>query len=144
MPIKHVEITAIDAKRFTKRGERVGTIRIENNSTVTLVSELNEREANVDFRYTANYGSAGIIKIEGTLIYEGDATELARQWVSSGNMPNEAANEIHTAIMRVCMPEAILVSRDLRLPPPLPLPKIDLQRMGGKKTIAGSAGVEVA
>jgi len=140
MPVKHFELSAIDGKRFAKRGEKVGHVRIDHNSTVTLISELNEREANIDFRFTANYGGLGFIKIEGRMVYEGDAPQLAKGWASTGKMPNEVANEVHMTIMSNCIPEAVLVAKEIRLPPPIPLPKVDLKAVKGKP----STGVEVA
>lgn len=143
MSVKSLELTSVEARRFTKRNEKVRNIRIDNNSTVTLITEINDKEANIDFRYTANYGGIGLIKIEGSLIYEGDASALAQQWSVKSNMPDEIASEIHTAVMRACVPEATMLSRDLKLPPPFPLPQINIQRKGKGKE-ATSSGMEVA
>lgn len=143
MAVRMVELTSIDARRFTRRGEKQANIRIDNNSTVTLISQTGEEEADVEFRYTASYGSVGVIKIEGRLVFHGDAAELTQKWSSSGNMPDKVASEIHTAIMGTCVPEAVMVSRDLHLPPPIPLPQINIQKKkGGKKQ--QSSGMEVA
>jgi hypothetical protein len=142
MPIKYVELLSIDARRFSRKGERIRSVRIDNNSTVTLVSEISEHEANVEFRFTANYVGLGVITIEGYLVYEGDAQELARLWRKGNNMPDEVASEIHTAVMHACLPEALMISRDLKLPPPFPLPQINIKpsrRRGG-----AAVGMEVA
>jgi hypothetical protein len=135
LSIKRFELTSIEARRFTKHGEKHKNIRIDHNSSVTLVSEVNDKEANVDFRFTANYSGLGLIKIEGSLIYEGDAPTLVQQWTTKGNMPNEVANEIHTTVMNNCIPEAMLLARDIRLPPPIPMPKVNIQ--GGQKKKGG-------
>jgi hypothetical protein len=142
MTIKAIEINSIEAKRFIKRNEKMSNVRIDNNSSVTRITEINNREAEIEFRYTASYGGAGVITIEGSLIWEGNAPELASTWASSNNMPPEQASAIHTAIMRVCVPEAVIVSRDLKLPPPLPLPKISITDPKQKR--AQSSGMEVA
>lgn len=141
MSIKNVDLTSIEARRFSKRNEKIRNVRIDNNSTVTLITELNDSEATIDFRYTANYGGIGMIKIEGTMLFEGDAPALAQQWGSNNNMPNEIASEVHTAIMRVCVPEAMLISRDIKLPPPFPLPQVNIQK---KNKTQASSGMEVA
>jgi len=140
MPVKHFELSSIDAKRFSKSGEKIRNVRIDHNSTVTLITELNNKQANIDFRFTANYSGLGFIKIEGRIIYEGDAAALAKEWATSGKMPNEVANEIHMVIMNNCIPEAVLLAKDIRLPPPIPMPKINIQAGKGKP----SSGVEVA
>jgi len=130
MTIKAFDISTIDARRLTKVSPKVQNLRIDHNSTVTLIQEVGEREANVDFRFTANYRAAeevvGIIRIEGTLVYEGRGREVARQWSSNGQMPNDVANEIHGSIMTICIPEAVVVARDLRLPPPIPIPQVNI------------------
>ncbi len=139
MPVRALELLSIDAKRFTKAGERLRNVRVDNNSTVTQIVPVEESLAAVEFRFTANYSGVGVIKIEGSLQYECEARSLSEMWSKSGKMPPEAANEVHTAIMSSCLQEAVIIARDLRLPPPLPLPVVNIKG-GGKK----STGVEVA
>ena len=130
MAIKSFELSTIDGRRLARVGQRMQNIRIDHNSTVTLITESSEREATVDFRFTANYRAVeevvGVIRIEGSLVYEGKGREVARQWSASGQMPNDVANEIHTTIMTVCIPEAVVIARDLRLPPPIPIPQVNV------------------
>jgi hypothetical protein len=130
MPIKSFELSAIDGRRLARVGQRMPNVRIDHNSTVTLIKDATDSEATVDFRFTANYRAVeeviGLIRIEGSLLYEGKAREVARQWSASGQMPNEVANEIHTTIMTVCIPEAVVIARDLRLPPPIPIPQVTI------------------
>jgi len=56
-------------------------------------------------------------------------------------MPENVASEIHTAIMRTCMPEAVLIARDLNLPPPMPLPNVNISK---QKKDGKTFGPEVA
>src|SRR3989442_8471042 len=77
MGIKSFELSTIDARRLARVGQRLQNVRIDHNSTVTLITEAGEKEATVDFRFTANYRAieegVGDIRIEGTLVYEGKA-----------------------------------------------------------------------
>ncbi len=136
MPIKTFELSSVDGRRFVKPSERWVNMRVDHNSTVTLVSELGERQASVDFRFTANYHASeavvGLIQIEGSLVWEGDAKALVRGWSAGGQMPPEVAQEIHTIIMTNCIPEAVLLARELRLPPPIPIPQVNIQQAAGK------------
>lgn len=135
MKIKNMDIESIEARRFIKDFSRPMNIRIDHNSSVTLFSYIGNEEAQVEFEYVASYGTAGIIKIGGKLIYEGEnAKEIAERWQSKKNMPNEVASQIHTAIMHYCLPEAVMLARDLKLPPPIPLPQIKFDKGGGKTT----------
>src|SRR3989442_3400296 len=96
MPIKSFDLATIDGRRLARVGQRMQNVRIDHTSTVTLITESSEREATVDFRFTANYRAVeevvGVIRIEGSLVYEGKGRKVARQWSSSGQMPNEVAN----------------------------------------------------
>jgi hypothetical protein len=143
LPVKDVEITLIDAKRVSKRGEKLQNIRIDNNSTITLIKEIPDGNAVIEYRYTANYGGIGSIRIEGSMLFSGDVMELLKTWTETSNMPDKVASEVHTAIMGTCVPEAVLISRDLKLPPPLPLPQIKVgkPKKGGENQ---SSGMEVA
>ena len=140
MAIKSIEITSIDARRFTKPGEVIKNVRIDNNSSVTLITPKDDKEANIEFRYSASYGGVGSIRMEGIIIFAGDVKELSTKWINEGNMPDEIAGEIHTAIMRVCVPDAIIISKNIKLPPPIPLPNINFK----KKKQTKSSGMEVA
>lgn len=144
MALKSLEFTSLEAKRFTKRDEKMsGQIRIDTNSTVTQVTEKSDKEADVEFRYSVTYGGAGMIKIEGRLIFEGNAPSLAKEWGEKHNMPNDIASEIHTAVIQASIPVAILLARDLQLRLPIPLPNIGIKDEKSKKR-GDSSGMEVA
>ena len=72
MPIKTFEFSSVDGRRFVKPTDRWVNLRVDHNSTVTLISELGDRQASVDFRFTANYHASeavvGLIQIEGNLL----------------------------------------------------------------------------
>jgi hypothetical protein len=124
MNLKNMNISSIEARRYSKQNKPMN-IRIDHNSTVTLFTVTKKGEAQVEFEYTASYGPLGLIKLEGEFTYEGkDAEEVASKWMEKKSMPNEVASHIHTAIMHFCLPEAVMVSRDIRLPPPIPMPQV--------------------
>ncbi|MGQ9583053.1 MAG: hypothetical protein ACUVV6_06015 [Thermoplasmatota archaeon] len=141
MTVRDVEFISIEGRRFTKRREVVGQVKIDTNSTVTLVTELSPREADVDFRLAISYGSLGVMKIEGRMIFEGDAASLSREWHARHSMPTEMANEIHTSILHSCIPETVLLAKELGLPPPIPLPKVNIQE---QKKPSSPSSMEVA
>jgi orotate phosphoribosyltransferase-like protein len=144
MVLKELEFTTLEAKNFTKRNEKMGgQIRIDTNSTVTQITEKSDKEAEVEFRYSVTYGGAGMIKVEGRLIFEGDAPKLAKEWGEKRNMPTEMASEIHTGVIQACIPIAILMARDLKLRLPIPLPNIGIKEEKSKKK-GESSGMEVA
>ena len=141
MKIKNIQLKSIEARRYTNRGERPTKVRIDHNSTINQISDIKENQASMDFQYTASYGPIGMIKLEGSLLYENnDAKKIAKEWQNTRKMPNEVASRIHTAVMHACVPEAVGIAKDLGLPPPIPLPQVRL----GDNTKKGQAGPEVA
>ncbi len=144
MPIGSIQVTAIEARRFSSETEREpNQVRVDHNSTVTLVQKVADDESLIDFRYTASYGSLGIIKLEGKATVQGPkADTLQATWESQQQMPQEVASQVHTAVMRTCVPEAVFLARDLQLPPPIPLPQVRFEDQQGDGQDA-SQGPEV-
>jgi hypothetical protein len=141
MTVRDLELTSIEGRRFTRRKEVLGQVKIDTNSTVTMVNELNSKEADIEFRLAISYGSLGMLKLEGRLIFEGDAEALTKEWHAKHSMPTEMANEIHTSILHTCIPETVILARDLGLPPPIPLPKVNIQE---QKKASVPSNMEVA
>ncbi len=141
MRIKNIQLKTIEARRYISRNERPKQVRIDHNSTVTQFQIEKENQAIIDFQYTASYGPVGMIKLEGSLLYDGDdAKKVSKEWNETRKMPNQVAGHIHTAVMHACVPEAVTIAKDLGLPPPIPLPQVRLS--GDQKK--GQAGPEVA
>jgi len=140
--VTRTEITSVEAKRVSAMAKKMN-LRIDNNSTITLVALTDEDTARVDFRYTATYTGVGTVGIEGRLTYTGKAKELHERWSETGNMPDEIASEVHSSIMQACIPVAVLLSREIKLPPPIPIPQIQFAQKQQKKSTA-SSGIEVA
>src|SRR2546425_2923277 len=103
MPIKTFEFSSVDGRRFVKPTDRWVNLRVDHNSTVTLISELGDRQASVDFRFTANYHASeagvGLIQIEGNLPWGWDATTLVKNRSSRGQSTPAGAQSIHTVTM---------------------------------------------
>jgi hypothetical protein len=141
MRIRNIQLKSIEARRYINRSERPKQVRIDHNSTVSNIAVLKDNNASIDFQYTASYGPVGMIKLEGSLLYEGDdAKKVSSEWKKTRKMPNQIASHIHTAVMHACVPEAVSIAKDLGLPPPIPLPQVKL----GATPKKGEAGPEVA
>lgn len=141
MKIRNVRLKSIEARRYGDQSQKPKQIRIDHNSQVTQIQNKSHNSAAIDFQYTASYGPIGMIKLEGSLLYENeDAKKITKQWLDTHKMPDELASHIHTAVMHTCVPEAVGIAKDLGLPPPIPLPQV---RLGSKPT-TGQVGPEVA
>ncbi len=127
MKIKQLQLKAIEARRYIEHEEKPRQIRIDHNSTITQVRSTQPDSATVEFQYTASYGPVGMIKIDGSLVFEHeDIKKIVDEWNESRKMPNPIASQIHTAVMHSCVPEAVGIAKDLGLPPPIPLPQVQL------------------
>lgn len=122
MPVKSFELNSMDAKRFTKLGERIPQLRVDQNTAVTSVTAVSDSEALLEFRFVINYVGVGVIKLEGKLVWNGDAKPLVSQWSDKHSLPNEVFGPILAATYANCMPAAVTAARDIGLPPPLPPP----------------------
>ena len=142
MKIRNIQLKTIEARRYISLDERPTQVRIDHNSTITHMAETKDKQATIDFQYTASFGPIGVIKLEGSLVFEGDDTKkIVKEWNETRKMPDQAASNIHTAVMHACVPEAVSIAKDLALPPPIPLPQV---RLGATPTTSQSSGPEVA
>ncbi|MDG6218150.1 MAG: hypothetical protein QCI00_01770 [Candidatus Thermoplasmatota archaeon] len=143
MNIGNIQLKSIEARRYIDLSPHPTKIRIDHNSNINRMEIEKENTAKVEFQYTASYTTVGMIKIEGSLLYHGEnSSDLVKQWNDTRKMPDAIASAIHTAIMHSCVPQAVGIAKDLRLPPPIPLPQVRLGK-DPKKGQAGS-GPEVA
>ncbi|HEB37048.1 MAG TPA: hypothetical protein ENI14_00085 [Thermoplasmatales archaeon] len=127
MPVKTIRLKSIEARRYAEPNQIPRPLRIDHNVTVVNVSLNDENTSNIEFQYTANYGSVGIIRMEGNLIFEDkNIKDLVDAWKTSRKMPDNVATTVHNAIIHACLTEAVFIARDLNLPPPIPLPQIKI------------------
>jgi hypothetical protein len=136
MTIRDLEFTMVEAKRFTRRGERMQVDRLDQNSSVSVIYPVDDQNADIEFRFTVTYGAVASIRIEGRLIFTGDAKALVASWRDKKTMPNDMASEIHTAVMTACLPEAVCIAKDMHLPPPIPIPQVKFDGKPGSPTKA--------
>lgn len=141
MQIRSLETSSIEAKRFSKSGEKVMNVKIENNSAITQISKAEGEVYQIDYRFTANYTGMGYIKIEGHLNVIDLGEKVMEEWRRTSNLPVDDANAVHNAIVSNCMVTAIIISREIKLPAPIPIPRINMQK---KPEVRPSDGFEVA
>ncbi len=142
MSITKFEIKSIDAERFTggKKGKK--NVRIDHNSSVTKIKQITNDSFDIYFRFAANYKSIGRIEMEGRLKIKDAPSDLASRWRDENEMPNEIANTVHSAIIQNCIPKSVLIAREVQLPPPIPMPKVNVPNKEKKKK--PQRGMEVA
>ncbi len=126
--IHKIVLRSIDAKRFVNENLGVRNIRITNSSSITSLQK-EDTHLQVGFLYAVDYfPNFASIKLEGELRYTNDAYPSLP--LEAKQLPPDVTKEIHAAIMRFCMPELVLVSKQLDLTAPIPMPSMDPRQAG--------------
>ncbi|MCL5874770.1 MAG: hypothetical protein M1161_05480 [Candidatus Thermoplasmatota archaeon] len=124
--IKDLEITSIEGRRYAPIDTRPQEVRIDQNLTIVDVKRENEF-SRIVYKFTSSFSTLGTISLEGTLLYQG-TDEIDVKWRKDKSLPDNVANEVQTAIFSSSVIETILIARDLRLPPPIPMPTLQKKK----------------
>ncbi len=115
----------------SKSSEPAGHVEINNNSSITSVESVDGKVA-VGFAFTSTYEpNVGAIRITGKLTVDDSPENVERavkEWEASGrkNLPADIAENIHNSIIYSCVTEAVILAREIQLPPPMPMPHISI------------------
>ncbi|MFC1768659.1 hypothetical protein ACFLZX_02750 [Nanoarchaeota archaeon] len=112
-----------------------GKINISNNVSITDVEQhdvsLGKEKQNTlkfNFEFTSKYEpDVGNILLAGSTIFMSDpkkSKEIMDGWEKEKKVPKEVMTEILNTVLTKCNIQALILSQDVNLPPPIPLPKI--------------------
>ncbi len=130
MPIIGLNLTSMNATAESKNI----TANINVNSTPSI-ERVEKRELDVPgvkdilavgFRFRSQYEpNVGEIAIEGEILYQSDKSkEILGKWKKDRRLDDALAAELLNAIFRKCLTEAIHLSQELRIPPPIQFPVV--------------------
>jgi|SRR3989338_11113244 len=114
-----------------------GKIDINNNVTIKNVEEadlsLGKEKQNVVrfiFEFTSKYEpNVGAILFEGELLYLEDQKkikEILSSWKQDKKVPKELMAGLLNTILTKCNVQALILSQEVNLPSPIPLPKVQM------------------
>ena len=115
-----------------------GKIDINNNVAIKDVQEDNlalgkDKSQNIlkfIFEFTSKYEpNVGSILFEGELLYMEEpkkAKEILNDWKKSKKLPKELMGGLLNTILTKCNVQALILSQQVNLPPPIPLPKVQI------------------
>lgn len=120
-----------------KTGQLKGEIKINNNAGIKNIekSEIDfgakkQPALKVSFHFKATYEpNIAFILLEGELYWidkEENIDELFKKWKKDKTVSQEVMTPILNQILSRSNVEALVLSRELNLPPPVPLPKVKL------------------
>ena len=135
-------------KLSAEKGEAAkGKIDINNNVSVKDIQEDNfslgkDKQQNVlrfIFEFTSNYEpNVGKILFEGELLYMEEpkkAKEILSSWKKDKKIPKELMGAMLNTILIKCNVQALILSQQVNLPPPIPMPKVQMAAADNKDYI---------
>jgi hypothetical protein len=132
MTIVGFNFAKIDAE---KKEAAKGKISINNNVVIKTVEEKkislsNDKQKVLSFNYEfiAKYDpDVGSIKIYGDVLFmetTAKAKEILDGWKKDKSLPKEIMPPVLNTILNKCNVQALILSEQVNLPPPIPLPKL--------------------
>ena len=115
-----------------------GKIDINNNVTIKNAEEAdisfgknNQSVIRFLFEFTSKYEpNVGAILFEGELLYMEEpkkAKEILAGWKKDKKVPKELMAGLLNTILTKCNIQALILSQEINLPAPIPLPKVQIQ-----------------
>ena len=134
---------------FTKiEGEKKdmikGKININNNVHINKVEEKDlalgnqkQKVLSFNFEFIAKYDpNIGSIKLTGNVLYMEDSKkvkDILDGWKKDKKLPKEVMPNILNTVLNKCNIQALILSEQINLPPPIPLPKLQPAQAPEKK-----------
>ena len=125
---------------FTKiSGERFGTsenVRVESNVSITNIVEAQMPDPKksvlkFQFLFTAKFEpNIGLTELKGELIeiFDKDlGNKIVEGWTTGKNLHKDVAPRVLNVILAKSNVEAIIMSRELGLPSPIQMPKVEIK-----------------
>lgn len=141
MAIAGFGFTRINVEKKPMKG---GKISISNNVAIKDIKEKElhlgkEKQKAVQFifEFTSKYDpDVGNISIEGELLFIEEAKkvqEILDDWKKDKKVPQDVMTNILNNILNKCNIAALIFSREVNLPAPIPLPKVQVGKPAAKK-----------
>lgn len=122
-----------------KKKAVTGKVNISNNIKVVDVKEAKlsfgktkQKGLEFTFSFTSVYEpEMGNIEITGYVVYmEGEekVNAVLSSWKDNKKVPPDVLADIYNYVLSKCNIQALILSRDMQLPPPIPLPKVQKEK----------------
>ena len=123
-------------KMLAEKAEGIsGKINISNNVSITDVKQTklplatgSQEGIRFSFSFSSKYEpKAGEIKFEGNVLYmesKDKAKKIISSWKKEKKIEKDIMRGILNTILTRCNIQALIISKEINLPPPIPLPKV--------------------
>jgi len=137
MAIVGFNFTKMSAER--KHVQEKGKIEIKNNVSIIDVQESKvslgspaQKVAEITFDFSALYEpKMGSIKFSGEVLYLGETKTIdtfVENWTKTKKLPAEAMAAVMNNILNKCNIQALILSQQVNLPPPIKLPRVEAKK----------------
>jgi len=121
-----------------KKAPRSGKIDVSNNVSIkdvieaeVSVGENQQKAVRFLFQFETTYEpKIGSIVIDGEVLYMQESakvTEIVSKWKKNKNIEKEIMGAILNNVLSKCNIQALILSQDVNLPSPIPLPKVKME-----------------
>lgn len=117
-----------------KKNPVKGKVSINNNVGIKGLEETklsintNRRALKLNFEFTSVYEpNIAKILLEGEVIYlaeKDQADKAVKNWKKNKKIEKDMMTQILNNVLAKCNIQALILSKDMNLPPPIPLPKV--------------------
>ena len=118
-----------------KKKSATGPIRISNNARIRDITQtdvnmgISDRKGLVfEFEFTSKYEpGVGSMIFDGSVIYlesEKKMKEILQLWKKNKRVSRDVMTPVLNNILSRCTIQALIISREMNMPPPIQLPKI--------------------
>ncbi len=115
-----------------------GKVTVNNNVAIQDVEKADvaigaSKQSALKFRFefTANYEpKIATMILNGTLTFfetPEKSADIVKSWKKDKNVPKEVMTSVLNTILARSNVEAMVLSREVNLPPPIPLPKVNMK-----------------
>ncbi len=136
MAVVGFNFTKIHAEKKT---QIKGKINISNRVNLKGVEKADlslgkdkQQGVKIMFNYISNYEpKIGNIELEGDLLFLSDekgAKSIIDEWKKNKKLPQNVMGTVLNTVLTRCNVQALIISRDVNLPPSVPLPKVEIKQ----------------
>jgi len=116
-------------KKAAKGNLKIGTnVKVEDVQKTNLAIGKEKATVKISFTYNVIYDpDIGGLELQGDVLFmqeEKLIDAVMDEWEKKKSLPKKISVGIVTQIMQKCTIQALVMTKDIGLPPPMPLPKV--------------------